>query len=87
MRILKQGTPIKLYGECGGCHTVVETDSAEASPAKDGSKWEFTVKCPVCSCMLSAFYKIVASDGTVYGGKVPASDQTDWAAVRGAGGG
>ena len=69
MNILKQGTPIKLYGECGGCHTVVETDTKEASPLFQGpDRWEFLVKCPVCSCSLSAFYKLIASDGAKYGG-------------------
>jgi hypothetical protein len=67
MRILKQAAPVKLYGECGGCHTVVETDSAEATPLKQAPTWEFLVKCPVCNCTLSAFYKLVATDKSVYG--------------------
>lgn len=78
MKIIKQGAPVKLYGECGGCHTIVETDTAEAKPLHEGpTKWEFTLKCPTCSCTISAFYKLIASDGSVHGGKTPGVAKDD----------
>lgn len=52
MKILKEGTPIILNGECGACHSEIETDTKEAQsfkiPVCGGYKIGFEVKCPVC---------------------------------------
>ena len=48
MKVLKEGVPIKLYGECGGCHAVVETDVKEARKLPGVAKPLLQIDCPTC---------------------------------------
>jgi hypothetical protein len=66
MKILKQGEPIKLYGECGGCHTIIESDTKDATPSNQ-TGWSYTRMCPTCRQVeISLFLKLKGSDGATY---------------------
>jgi len=61
MNVLKQGTPITLNGECGSCHTEVETDTAESIKCwistSRGPKTLFSIKCPTCGDIISVGFQ------------------------------
>ena len=73
MKVLKQGTPLPLVGECTGCHTVIACTTAEADakpfPTRGGGvrNW-YTVRCPTCkgSMVTVDGVPIIASDGKKY---------------------
>lgn len=54
VKVLKEGTPVTLHGECPGCHTTVETNTRDARkyqvpiPATGMPKVHFEVTCPTC---------------------------------------
>lgn len=55
MEILKPGIPVDLYGECGGCHAVVRTTTAEALLVPSSRK-SFEVPCAACNCFIAVYY-------------------------------
>lgn len=65
MNILKKGYPIKLYGECGGCKAIVETDAKESRGVSNKDRF---VTCPTCGFNISVHWKIVDSRGNTWGG-------------------
>lgn len=67
MIILKEGTLIKLYGECPGCHAVVETDTKES--LGHANKDRFVI-CPTCGFTVSVHWKIIGLNGVTWGGRI-----------------
>jgi hypothetical protein len=65
--IIKPGTPIKLYGKCGACHAILQTDSQRARKIAGSVKQSFEVTCPTCGYNVPVFWKLIA-DGITYGG-------------------
>lgn len=63
MKVLKEGTPIILHGECPACHTTVETDTKEARKYQvplqytGNLKVHFEVTCPTCATPFEVMWR------------------------------